>query len=64
MNDEKVNYFKMFENNYRDWKNIAFHIMIGYCPPLNQCRQCGYTVLGGYCCQNQECQNPSNPLGT
>lgn len=39
-----------YETFSREWELEASALARAYCPPIYDCKKCGYPVISGYCC--------------
>jgi len=40
------------------WEKMANILARTYCPPIKACKECGYPVIIGYCCETCGSNNP------
>lgn len=50
---------KMLKAYTPEWEKQANIQARSYCPPIYPCKECGYPVIQGYCCNNCGCSDPS-----
>jgi len=56
----KTDWKKLYDEGSRKWDKEANHVARTAISIIS-CKQCGYPVIRGYCCDNPNCPNPQEP---
>ena len=48
---DKKRKVRKIEAHTPKWEKMANNLARGYCPAIRPCRECGYPVINGYCCE-------------
>jgi hypothetical protein len=43
------------------YKQASINLAFDYCPPIHNCKKCGWPVIDGYCCRTCGDSDPGNP---
>jgi len=56
--EEKKRKIRKINPFIRKWEKMANELARGYCPEIKPCRECGYPIVNGYCCETCGSNNP------
>ena len=56
---EKKRKIRKIKSNTLKWEKLANLLARSYCPTIYACKECGYPVIVGYCCETCGSNSPS-----
>ena len=55
---EKKRKIRKIKSTTLKWQKLAGQLALSYCPKIYACKECGYPVIVGYCCETCGSNDP------